>query len=266
MMAGAPAVRDWSSWPGPPRDRDRGLEELIEGAGGVSALARQAGVHRSTIGRLRSGRTDPARVRAPTREALAGVNAAANDTARREAAAATWAPILERFGGTGGLAAASGLSQRQIQRYVAGEAQPRSEALRRLRRADRRYRMSRTPGSGFATPPTPPAAPPSGRVVGPRYRIRATGRVRVHDPSYRRDYSYTSRSIGDTGIEIPSDLVGEIQDAVVDGDSDSAMHALQGWLSEDYAASGVGAYDPEEGIGFFLEEIDTFSLEEFDGY
>lgn len=259
LTGGTDAARDWSQAPDLPSHRDRGIEELIGERGGVSQLARDLGVARTTVQRWHHRGSTP---NAASRAKLDQVNQSITKQQRREAAQQEWGAVAQRHGGAKGLAAAAGVSTSTANKWLSGASSPSVANQAALKRADNAWRVA----NAHNLTVSPDSGQPQRRVY-----FRTSGEATVigrdgspPDARGRREWGGHSEGMGMPGIEY-NDVNGGFStfwDAASNGDAIGALDAFQNFMSTE--VTDCAGYDPGAGVGVFFDNFDSFELIEDD--
>lgn len=253
------AARDWSQPVDLPQHHERGIEELVQEQGGVSALARELGVARRTVQRWQNQGATPNEA---SRDKLNHVNQEITKRERREAAQQEWADVAQRHGGARGIASAAGVSTSTANKWLAGTSSPSVASQAALKRSDNAWRVSQAHNLTINSD----TGKPDGRVY-----FKTTGEAQIvgrdgspPDARGRRDWGSGSEGMGMPGIEY-NDATGGFSnfwDAASNGDATGALDAFQEFMSTE--VTDCSGYDPDGGVGVFFDRVDEFELIEDD--
>lgn len=200
---------------------DRSARELISQLGGTSAAARSLGVHASTTRRWAAGKGMTSEHRA-----------ALNKAARRD--------TVTQFGGTQRVAELTGRSRRTVQQWVTHTTQAGPDAQHRLNKHETRQRhnAARTDAGLHA---------PLGTSKGISFR---SGEAHVNiNPG--DDYPYDYDRIVHSNL--PDEVIEDALALLAQGNQGGAHAVIERHLSYEY--SNVDEYDPNNGLGFYLDSI-----------
>lgn len=221
------------------------ISDLIRDAGGPKAASRLVGRSERSLQRWAAGTVQNIPVHAR------GVLARASVASRNR-------DLIQELGGTRRTADLTGRSLRTVQRWASGEiAAPLADARRVLQRADGARRMR---GQGLNIDPA------TGRPRGPVF-LQMKGELRIN-LSRNDGYHYPSRQIGTSEADqISPEIMAQLVDAIGQGDIQGVQAALENHLSTEYLGQTIGRYDPNQGIGVFIDRIDqiTFTQDEDGG-
>ena len=214
------------------------IGDLIRDAGGPRAASRLVG--RSTRSLQRWARGDVQHIPAHARGVLARASVAGRNR-----------DLIQELGGVRRTAELTGRSVRTVQRWASGEiTTPLADARRMLQRADAARRMR---GQGLNIDPA------TGRPRGAVF-LQMKGEIRVNIP--RNDgYHYPTRQIGTSEADqISPEIMAQLVDALGQGDIQGVQAALENHLSTEYLGQTIGRYDPNQGIGVFIDRVDQITF------
>lgn len=160
--------------------------------------------------------------------------------------------VITELGGAKRVAELTGRHVSTVRDWASGRIKmPKPDARQKLGRADVALRLQ---SKGVAVDPV------TGLPVRPVY-VKVTGDVRVKGSSKSQDLPpVPGKRIGaQGGINVSPETMRAIVDALGVNDYQSAHEALESWLTGNYAM-GEGAYDPNRGIGLFIDNIDAVSF------
>lgn len=221
------------------------ISDLIRDAGGPRAASRLVG--RSERSLQRWARGDVQHIPEHARGVLARVSVASRNR-----------DLIQELGGAKRTAELTGRTLRTVQRWASGEiAAPLADARRVLQRADGARRMR---GQGLNVDPA------TGRPRGAVF-LQMKGELRVN-LSPNAGYHYGSRQVGTSEADqISPEIMAQLVDAIGQGDIQGVQAALENHLSTEYLGQTIGRYDPNQGIGVFIDRIDqiTFTQDEDGG-
>ena len=138
-----------------------------------------------------------------------------------------------------------------MQRWASGEiSAPLADARRILQRADAAVRMR---GQGLNVDPA------TGRPRGAVF-LQMKGELRIN-LSRNDGYHYPSRQIGTSEADqISPEIMAQLVDALGQGDIQGVQAALENHLSTEYLGQTIGRYDPNQGIGVFIDRVDQITF------
>lgn len=209
--------------------------ELIADVGGTRRAAELLGCSMRTAQRRAAGAG--AALSTDERRALAQAGAAARI-----------GRVVEELGGVRRVAELTGRSPSTVRRWMTGKIHtPKPDARRVIGRADAAIRMR---SKGLQVDPV------TGQPTSPvKVQMKADVRVRGTSKSVVIDTYGKNIGAWDGGVEIDDPvLMAEIVEALGRGDQAAVQELLEEFLSTNYAE--CGGYDPEAGIGFFIDRID----------
>lgn len=214
------------------------IGDLIRDAGGPRAASRLVGRSERSLQRWAAGTVQniPAHAR--------GVLARASVASRNR-------DLIQELGGVRRTAELTGRSVRTVQRWASGAiTTPLADARRTLQRADAAVRM-RDQGINV----DPATGLPRGRVF-----LQMKGELRIN-LSRNDGYHYPSRQIGTSERdEICPEIMAQLVDALGQGDIQGVQAALENHLSTEYLGQTIGRYDPNQGIGVFIDRVDQITF------
>ncbi|HEY5880971.1 MAG TPA: hypothetical protein VIU11_18810 [Nakamurella sp.] len=214
------------------------IRDLIRDAGGPRAAAQLVGRSERSLQRWAAGQ-------------VRNIPAHAQQTLARVSTGSRNRELIAELGGTRRAAELTGRSMRTVQRWANGEiTAPRVDARRMLQRADGARRM-RDRGLNID--------PATGRPRGPVF-LQLKGELRIN-LSADTGYHYPTRQVGTQQLdEISPELMAQLVDAIGQGDNRAAQQILEMHLSTEYLGRDVGQYDPDRGIGVFVDRIDQITF------
>ncbi len=214
------------------------IGDLIRDAGGPRAASQLVG--RSTRSLQRWARGEVQNIPAHARGVLARASVASRNQA-----------LIQELGGIRRTAELTGRTPRTVQRWASGQiATPLTDARRFLQRADAARRMR---DQGLNVDPA------TGRPRGPVF-LQMKGELRIN-LSRNDGYHYPSRQIGTSEAdEISPEIMAQLVDALGQGDIQGVQAALENHLSTEYLGQTIGRYDPDQGIGVFIDRVDQITF------
>ena len=214
------------------------IRDLIRDAGGPRAAAQLVGRSERSLQRWAAGQ-------------VRNIPASARQTLARVSTASRNRDLIVELGGTRRAAELTGRNMRTVQRWANGEiAAPRLDARRLLQRADGARRMRER---GLSIDPA------TGRPLGPVF-LQLRGEIRIN-LSTDAGYHYRDRQVGTSQPdEISPELMAQLVDAIGQGDNRAAQQLLEQHLSTEYLGQTIGQYDPDRGIGVFVDRIDEITF------
>jgi len=214
------------------------IGDLIRDAGGTRAASRL--VSRSPRSLQRWARGEVQHIPAHARGVLARASIASRNR-----------DLIQELGGPRRTAELTGRTLRTVQRWVSGEiAAPLADARRVLQRADAAVRMR---AQGLNVDPA------TGRPRGSVF-LQMKGELRIN-LSRNDGYHYPSRQIGTSEADqISPEIMAQLVDALGQGDIQGVQAALENHLSTEYLGQTIGRYDPNQGIGVFIDRVDQITF------
>lgn len=257
LLGETTASRDWSQPLERPAQQDRSVEELVADRGGVSALARELGVARSTVQRWQKGSAP----NTSSREKLDRTNEQITKRERRDAAQREWGEYAQRHGGARGIATAAGVSTSTAQKWLSGTSSPSVASQAALKRADNVWRISQSHNLTIDSDTGKPEQSVFFRAAG-ETQIVPGRKGSPPDARGRRGWGAGEGDPkGQPGIEYTETTAGSFStfwDSASNGDATSTLDAFQAFLSNE--VTGCAEYDPNAGVGVFFDNIDEFDL------
>src|SRR5664279_810303 len=213
------------------------LKELIADAGGTRSAGRLLGKSQRQMQRWAAGEVHDIPTGSLRRLAQAGHTARMNR-------------VIKELGGAKRVAEITGRHVSTVRDWASGRIRmPKPDARQKLGRADVALRMK---AKGITVDPV------TGIVAKPTY-LQLKGDVRVKGTSKSLDQNVPGKNIGAWGgIQISPETMRDVVDALGVGNYPAAHQALEEYLSTNYA--NCGGYDLQQGIGFFIDRIDTLSF------
>ena len=214
------------------------LADQIRDVGGTRAAGELVG--RSTRSLQRWARGEVENIPPLARAVLARASVASRNS-----------ELIRELGGIRRTAELTGRTQRTVRRWATGEiASPLVDARRVLQRADGARRMR---DRGLNVDPA------TGLPRGPVF-LQLKGEIRIN-PTRTQGYTYGTRQIGTSEAdEISPEIMVQLVDALGQGDIQGVQAILETHLSTEYLGQTIGRYDPNQGIGVFIDRVDQITF------